>query len=348
MQTIILNISQNNSKRYIFLDDSKVAEFDSIERLISENRKEILGKKSTILIVGNAISSRSMADSANLKSQVVLGANPNDFYFSIEQRADNTPIIHFTRKEVIDPFLKELDTHKGLFFSTVILTDLNNKESNLGSQLSSVIFQSPEIPSLTFQKNWPELLIAESLNCIELSESNERFREFKGYLNKRLVIRIALPIMLAIILFSIVAYFKSKEHYHSIQYMSSDVKSDYDQLEMIKANNAEQITVLKYLGLNRKKPIVYYLDQIAYTKSMVEGNGFILHKMNIFNAKDTSRNMENNQIRIFGQMQNSSDLTSFIELLEKKTWVKKSIINYISRHEELPINGFQLTLLINE
>lgn len=345
---LFIEVFPNQKWKISCLEKGKVLSLPSIDQWGDNLPKEIRKKNYSILIFGSSITSRAVDNGEEIQSQVVLGANPEDFYFSEEPIDSSKILIHFMRKDVMSTLVHKLEKFPSFYFTRLIVLDSQSPLTRYGEFLG-FIRSSENTKNAPFDSKIETTAFSQKalveLNALEQQHTDFLQKRYKGFILFRFCKKVLVPCILVLQLLFGITYFYLEQTYLDQQLASSSIQSDFNQLKEIQEENSNKVELLNELGLNRKKSITFYLDQLAEVKYMLKTEEFEFHKIDFFNPKDSMSYPKLNQIQIIGQMKRPVDLTNYIEILEKKEWVNSCVIEQINRESEQQINAFILTIV---
>lgn len=347
-----------------YQDQIEVQIFDSLDEIMSE-----YGKNSAyhLHINGNGVLSRKIEHSSTFKNDLVLGGNVEDFIFC--PFSDGVSMaVSFCRKELIQEeivWAKENKIHL-LGFScgeTMMLSVLKDQAISFDYKLAIKnnkidTFKRSDRPSVKclYKENYwtKKEFIAYSISKL-YSESNQELlildensvENYKQFQQFRTVGLSSLALIFVIIISVFFYQNKLNQDIVDLEYQLSAHTANLSLLDKLKQEKERKQLLISNAGINSPNFLTLYLNDIG--KSVPKN--ISLDKLALFpiegKVKDKQKiEVKQNEIFISGLTKNNQVVESWIESLNRFSWVRRvELLSYVEASDEPA--SFELIIEIN-
>jgi Tfp pilus assembly protein PilN len=327
------------------VNDIQFKTVDSFEEIAE------LKKKTPVVfhVFGFGVLTRQVENVPNYKESLIVSGDKDDFYFASYEFKQSI-CVSFVRKVLLEEYFDYFKEQKAFLFELTLgpipLLFLRDKYSKIDSDYS-ITFNERELKTIernddslhnnqrtkyseafTYFENLEDENYIQGLPYEQYLEVNKEYNEYKRFVS----------LGIGILVFFLVALTSNYFYVNHLNQKSAELESEIysfgENLSLIDRLNQEKlrkVSLVENSGIQTENYLSYYIDEIAATSPLTI-NFETMEVFPLIEPLKPKRKVELDlkQISLKGQSSSSKTLDDWMELLERKEWVRGvELINYL-------------------
>lgn len=325
------------------------AAFESMEEILKKADKTV---PFIIHVRGAGILARSVENAPNYKERLLVSGREDEFYFNSYERSGSI-LVSFTRKNVIDEFLRPIEAIKGFVWALYIGPSiLPFKLEKLNTIQSDYVLSFPTSDQVILSKNEQELtekqilttyleaIIQYTFQKVDHPDSfyqaidEETFKKTRSNYKDYRQFRVIGLSILAFFLVTLTINYFLVNHLNQVAVDYEEEIAGYQDnfaiIDRTKQEKQRKLILFQNSGMQSGNLLSFYADEVGSTVpkeiQFTEMELFpLVQQLKPKHKVET----DNTRITVQGITLNSKILDDWMEDLEKKEWVQSvEVINY--------------------